>query len=67
MSAAGCKVSSLFPVQLNTLVIAVLMILRVWAMYNQSRLILGILLVCYAISIISYLVDRVMDAKDLGM
>ena len=67
MSAAGCKVLSLFPVQLNTLVIAVLMILRVWAMYNQSRLILGILLVCYAISIISYLVDRVMDAKDLGM
>ena len=67
MNAAGCKVLSLFPVQLNTLVVAVLMILRVWAMYNQSRLILGILLVCYAISIISYLVDRVMDAKDLGM
>ena len=67
IGAADCKISSLFPAQLNTLVVAVVMILRAWAMYNQSRLILGILLVCYTISIISLLVDRVLDAKDLGM
>ena len=67
IGAADRKFLSLFPVRLNTLAVAVVMILRVRAMYNQSRLILGMLLVFYAISIISYLVDCVMGAKDLGM
>ena len=67
IGAADRTISSLFPAQLNTLVVAVVMILRLWAMYNQSRLILGMLLVFYAISIISFLVDRIMSAKDLGM
>ena len=43
------------------------MILRVWAMYSQSRLILGILLVFYAISLASFLVYYVVGAKNGGM
>ena len=67
IGAADRKISSLFPAQLNTLIVAVVMILRVWAMYNQSRIILGMLLMFYAISITSYLVTCVLNTKDLGM
>ena len=67
IGAADRKFSSLFLAQLNTLVVAVVMILRVWAMYSQSRLILGILLVFYAISLTSYLVYCIIIAKDGGM
>ena len=67
IGAADCKIPGLFLARLNTSASTVIMILRVWVMYNQSRLILGILLVFYAISIISYLVDRVIGAKILGM
>ena len=55
------------PARLNTSVVAVVMILRVWAMYNRSRLSLGILLVFYTISLISYLADYAIKAKGLGM
>ena len=43
------------------------MILRVWVMYHQSRLILGTLLVFYTISLISYLINRILSTKDIGM
>lgn len=36
------------------------MILRVWAIYNQSRLILSILLTLYVIEVTLYLVDCVL-------
>ena len=38
---------------------AVVMILRVSALYNRSRFILGILFTLYAVELILYLVDRV--------
>ena len=41
------------------------MILRVWAMYNQSRLILGLLLVIYVINMILYLIERIMFCTNL--
>ena len=67
IGAADRKILSSFSAQLNTLAVAVVMILRVWAMYNQSRLVLGILLVFYPLLIISYLVGRVLNIKDVGM
>ena len=67
IGAADRKILSSFPARLNTLVVVVIMFLRVWAMYNRSRLVLGMLLVFYAISIISFLVARVIGTKDLGM
>ena len=36
---------------------AVVMILRVWVLYNKSRFILGALLVLYAIELVSYVAD----------
>ena len=42
-----------------TLDTIVAMILRVWALYNQSRLILGTLLTLYAIEVIFTLVSCV--------
>ena len=36
-------------------------------MYNQSRLVLGILLMFYTILIILYLVSHVLAIKDLGV
>ena len=67
IGAADRKILNLFPAQPNTFIIAVVMILRVWVLYNQSGLVLGILLVFYAISLASYLVDCVISAKDGGM
>ena len=67
IGAADCKILCLFLARLNTLVVAVVIILRVWAMYNQSRLILGVLLVFYAISLTSFVVDHVIVSKSVGM
>ena len=67
IGAADRKIVSLFLARLNTLVVAVVIILRVWAMYNQSRLILGVLLVFYAISLTSFVVDHVIVSKSVGM
>ena len=39
---------------------AVVMILRVWALYNQSKTVLGVLLTLYTIELILYLVDSIM-------
>ena len=38
-----------------SLVYAVVMILRLWALYNRSKFILGPLLTLYAIEVISYI------------
>lgn len=54
--AADCKVSILLPAQLITLVAAVVMILRVRALYYQSRLITSVLFALYAMQYISFLV-----------
>ena len=43
-----------------TLFDLVVMLFRVWAMYNQSKYILGVLLTIYAIELVLHLVDRVM-------
>ena len=43
-----------------TLFDLVVMLLRVWAMYNQSKYILGTLLTVYTIEVVLYLVDCVM-------
>ena len=67
IGAADCKNLSLFTTRLNTLAVAVVMILRVWAMYNRSMLILGMLLVFYTIAVISNLVICVTRSKDAGM
>ena len=42
-----------------TLIGIVVMILRVWALYNQSKLILGTLLALYAIEVIINLISCV--------
>ena len=67
IGAADCKIVSLFQAQLNTLLVAVVMILHMWAIYNQSRLILGMLLMFYTILIILFLVDRVVSTRGSGM
>ena len=67
IGAADCKISSLLPAWLNTLVVAVVMILCMWVMYNQLRLILGMLLVFHAVSLTLCLVDRVIFSKNVGM
>ena len=45
------------------------MLFRVFAMYNQSKYILGILLTVYAIELVLQLVDRVTysTSKTVGM
>ena len=49
------------------MVTAVVMILRVWAMYNRSRLILGTLLVLFSLEIISIIIAAAIysDPKNL--
>ena len=42
-----------------TLEAAVVMILRLWALYNQSRLILGVLLLFYAMESIAFFISFV--------
>ena len=55
--------------EMNHICAVVVMILRVWALWNQSRCILGILLTFCIIEVIAYLVDCViLDSKqDIGM
>lgn len=44
------------------------MIFRVRAVYKQSRIILGILLLPYTVDLIVYLIDRIMfSTKNKGM
>ena len=49
-------------------VVAVVMMLRVWAMYNQSRLILGTLLTLFVMEIVSYILAFAInsDPKNLS-
>ena len=49
-----------FPSLWISLVDAAVMILRLWALYNQSRLILGTLLTFFAMQIVAYFVAYVM-------
>ena len=46
----------------------VVMILRVWVMYNRSRLILGILLMLFSVEVISTIIAAVVgsDPKNLS-
>lgn len=39
-------------------------ILRVWALYSRSRIILGVLLALYSIEIILFVVDRVVFSTE---
>ena len=57
------------PTRCFTLLGAVVMILRLWALYNQSRFDIGFLFTFYAIKITLCLVDCVMfvTQKDVGM
>ena len=53
-----------------TLVNTVVMILRVWALYNRSRLILGTLVTFYAMEVILVLVSSIIlsiQINRLGM
>ena len=51
-------------IMMNTVV----MILRVWVMYNRSRLILGILLMLFSVEVISTIIAAVVgsDPKNLS-
>ena len=48
-----------------TVVTAAVMILRVWAMYNWSRIILGVLLSLYALEIVSFIITCVIISTKL--
>lgn len=58
--AADCKISGSLLVRVFTLITAVVMVLRVWAIYNRSRFILHTFLTLYAIEVVLFLVDRIM-------
>ena len=49
--------------------VLVVMILRVWALYKQSRVIFGVLLTFYSVEVIVYLASRVIftTEKNEGM
>ena len=67
IAVANCESSCPPPVRLFTLVDVVVMILRVWAIYKQSKLILCILLPLYSFELILYLIDRVIfTAQSIG-
>ena len=42
---------------------AVVMILRVWVMYNRSRVILGILLMLFSVEIVSSIIGGVVGSN----
>lgn len=42
--------------EVTTVVTAVVMILRVWALYGRSRIILGVLLALYVMEIIPFII-----------
>ena len=69
LGAADCELlcSSLSEKQ-TLIVTAVVMILRVWAMYNRSKLILGTLLTTFSLEIISLVLTAAIqsDAKNLS-
>lgn len=51
-----------------TMVIAVTMILRVWAMYGRSRSILGVLLTLYVLEIVLFIITcTIISIKFEGM
>ena len=50
------------------MVTAVVMILRVWAMYSGSKVILGVLLTLYVLEMISFIANSiVVSTKSTGM
>ena len=65
----GLYVSELFTLikrgDSMTVVTAAVMILRVWAMYNRSRIILGVLLSLYALEIVSFIITCVIISTKL--
>ena len=67
IGAADCEISCSLWSRLITLVEAVAMILRVWALYGRSKFILGALLTLYAIEIIPNLALCVWVGTHTGM
>ena len=70
VGAADCETPCLRRPKRIVLIDVVVMILRVWALYGRSRVILGALLTFYAIEGIAYLVCCVMECihdGSLGM
>lgn len=51
-ASADCEVSHLYRLRPIVLTSAVVMILRVWALYGRSKIILGALLIFYGIEVI---------------
>ena len=56
------------PTRCFTLLDVVVMILRLWALYNQSKFVIGFLFTFYAIKVSLCLVDCIMfvTQKDVG-
>ena len=68
LGAADCELLCNSLSEKQTLnVTAVVMILRVWAMYNRSKLILGILLTTFSLEIVSLVIIAAVqsDARNL--
>ena len=55
-----------FPVQSTTSLDIVVMILRVWALYNQSRLVLGVLLGLYAMEVVLLFARYLLESIAVG-
>lgn len=64
IGAADCKSCMLYFPNMEIQVIAVvMMILRVWVMYNRSRLILGLLLAPFSVEIISTILNATIHSN----